>query len=309
MIGRGSIRRSGDAAVLLAGVMSILGAPGEGAAAQEPMRILLTNDDGVEEVEARLLPVAERLREFAEVYIVVSDQDRSGTSNVLALSRRSSLESRLEHVDEGVPGRHRLEVHSVSGYPADCVVLGVFGILAGRGVDLVISGPNGGANLADGWFGSGTIGAARTAAYLGIPAVAVSGLDSGEPAQVGALAGWVAALARSEAVRTMDPQSYLTIGVPRLPPDRIRGVRVARRARALAGFDVQEVARIDGDEGVTSVWSIETEEGPDQVGEDEDVALYAQGWIVVTPMTVDEHDPARLDGPGLAAGLPSWTGR
>ena len=38
--------------------------------------------------------------------------------------------------------------------------------------DLVISGINGGPNLGDDWFGSGTIGAARTAAYIGIPSVA-----------------------------------------------------------------------------------------------------------------------------------------
>jgi 5'-nucleotidase len=280
------------------------------ATAQGPMRIVLTNDDGIEEVEARLLPVAERLRQFAEVYVVVSDRDRSGTSNTLAISRQASLESRLEYVSEGGPEGHRIEVHSVSGYPADCVVLAAFGILKGREVNLVISGPNGGANLADGWFGSGTIGAARTAAYLGLPTVAVSGLDSDAEGQVAALADWIASLARSEAVLRMAPGSYLTIGVPRVPPDQIRGVRVASRARALVGFDVQEVAQISADDGeITSVWSIEARMSSDPDAADQDLALYAENWIVVTPMNVDEHDFERLQEPGWAAEIPAWPGR
>lgn len=302
--------RRGRTPVLAAVTLLVLAAqatPGR-AQAPEPMRIVLTNDDGIEEVEARLLPVAQRLRAFAEVYIVVSDRDRSGTSNVLAVSRQASLESRLEHVAEAGDGLHRLEVHSVNGYPADCVVLGVHGILAGRPADLVISGPNGGANLADGWFGSGTIGAARTAAYLGLPAVAVSGLDSSAEDQVDALARWIADLARSEAVLGMADGTYLTIGVPRVPPDRIEGVRMARRARALVGFDVREVARIPTDDEVTTIWSLEARTSGEAVGPDDDLAVYARNWIVVTPMNVDEHDLEALADPRLPEGLPAWPG-
>ena len=156
-----------------------------------PMRILLTNDDGIEEVERRVYPVAQRLREFAEVYIVVANQDRSGTTHFMSLNHRTTLESELDHVSEAGDGLHRLEIHVVDGYPADCVALGILGLMAADPPDLVISGPNGGANLADAWFGSGTVGAARTAAYMGVPALAISGLDADEPAQVDALARWV----------------------------------------------------------------------------------------------------------------------
>jgi 5'-nucleotidase len=279
--------------------------------AQQPMRILMTNDDGIEEVEARLLPVAQRLREFAEVYIVVSDRDRSGTSSVLAISRSASLESRLEYRSEAEPGRHVLEVHSVDGYPADCVVLGIYGLLKDRPVDLVLSGPNGGANLADGWFGSGTIGAARAAAYIGLPAVAISGLDSRDPAQVSALAEWVAALARSEAVRVLEPLTYLTVGVPRVPPEQVRGVRIAPRARLLTGFDVNQVASVErDDDGPTSIWSLRAVTSADRAGLNDDVSLYGQNWIVVTPMTVDEHaDRAPRQMPNLSNLVPPWRGR
>jgi hypothetical protein len=94
----------------IAVLLTILASCPAEAFGQRPMRILMTNDDGIEEVEARLLPVAERLREFAEVYIVVSNQDRSGTSSILAISRSASLESRLEYRSEPGPGRHLVEV-------------------------------------------------------------------------------------------------------------------------------------------------------------------------------------------------------
>ena len=278
--------------------------------AQQPMRILMTNDDGIEKVEARLLPVAQRLREFAEVYIVVSDRDRSGTSSILATSRSASLESRLRYRSEAGPGRHLLEVHSVDGYPADCVVLGIYGLLKNRPVGLVLSGPNGGANLADGWFGSGTIGAARAAAYIGLPAVAVSGLDSSEPAQVNALAAWVAALARSQAVRALEPLTYLTVAVPRVPPEQIRGVRIAPRARLLTGFDVNQVASVErDDDGPVSIWSLRAVSNASLAAPNDDVSLYRENWIVVTPMTVDEHadrEPRQMLN--LSNLVPPWRG-
>lgn len=293
-------------------VLAVLASHPAAVAAQPPMRILLTNDDGIEEVEARLLPVAQRLREFAEVYIVVSDRDRSGTSSMLAISRSASLESRLEYRSEAESGRHLLEVHSVDGYPADCVVLGIYGLLKERPVDLVLSGPNGGANLADGWFGSGTIGAARAAAYIGLPAVAVSGLDSSDPTQVNALAEWIAALARSEAVRELEPLTYLTVAVPRVPPEQIRGVRVAPRARLLTGFDVKQVASVEADDDgpTTSIWSLRAVTSADLAGPNDDISLYGKNWIVVTPMIVDEHaDRAPRRMPDLSNLVPPWRGR
>lgn len=295
--------RLGVVFVLLAGCAT-------GAFAQQAMRILLTNDDGIGEVQARLLPVAERLREFAEVYVVVPDQDRSGTSNILGSNQSASLESRLVLRSEATEKRHLLEVHAVDGYPADCVVLGVYGLLKGQTVDLVVSGPNGGPNLADSWFVSGTIGAARTAAYMGLPAVAVSGLDSSQPDQVAALAEWISALARSRAVRDMEPLTYLTVAVPRMPPDQIRGVRIAPRAHVLSGFDVNRVADVETGAGAASIWTLRTTTNSDLARSGEDVPLYLEKWIVVTPMIVDE----RVDREGhakrdLSHLLPPWRGR
>jgi len=278
--------------------------------AEPTMRILLTNDDGIAKVEQRMYPVAQQLRQFAEVYIVVADQDRSGSTHFMSLSRKLTLESRLEYVSEAGDGLHRLQIHVVDGFPADCVVLGALGIMGDDPPDLVISGPNGGPNLADGWFGSGTIGAARTAAYMGVPAIAISGLDASSPEQVDALSRWVAELAQSDLVESLPEQVYLTVGLPRLPPSQIAGVRVARRARMIEDLSfrlLEEIPDTEDDDEITSIWIVRHGESAPLPPADSDVDLYSRNYIVVTPMRADEHDAHLLDA--LSSNLdrlPAW---
>lgn len=278
-----------------------------------PTRILLTNDDGIEEVEDRVYPLAQELRPFAEVYIVVANQDRSGSTHFMSLNRKVTLESQLDYVSPEGDGLHRLEIHVVDGFPADCVVLGILGIMGEDPPDLVISGPNGGPNLADGWFGSGTIGAARTAAYMGVPALAISGLDDDSEEQVYALSRWVAALAQSELVASLPEQTYLTVALPRVPPSQVAGIRVARRARLFSALSFERLADIhdpEDDEAVTSIWVTRYGDPLSPPSADSDVVLYSQNYIVITPMRADEHDSQLLDGLRESTDrLPAWPSR
>jgi 5'-nucleotidase len=278
-----------------------------------PARILLTNDDGIEEVADRVYPLAQELRRFAEVYIVVANQDRSGSTHFMSLSRKVALESRLEYASSAGDGLHKLEIHVVDGFPADCVALGVRGIMGEDPPDLVISGPNGGPNLADGWFGSGTIGAARTAAYMGIPALAISGLDDDSEEQVSALSRWVAELAQSELVNSLPEQTYLTVALPRVPPSQVAGIRVARRAQLLGALSFERLAEVrdpQGGEEMTSVWVVRYRAPTSPPSADSDVVLYSQDYIVITPMRADEHDSQLLDQlMGSLDRLPSWPPR
>ncbi|UCG89038.1 MAG: hypothetical protein JSW71_11070 [Gemmatimonadota bacterium] len=278
-----------------------------------PARILLTNDDGIEEVEDRVYPLAQELRRFAEVYIVVANQDRSGSTHFMSLSRKVTLESQLDYVSPAGDGLNRLEIHVVDGFPADCVALGIRGIMGDDPPDLVISGPNGGPNLADGWFGSGTIGAARTAAYMGVPALAISGLDDDSEEQVYALSRWVAELAQSELVDSLPQRTYLTVALPRVPPSQVAGIRVARRARLLDALSFERLAEVrdpEGDEETTSVWVLRYRAPTSPPSADSDVVLYSQNYIVVTPMRADEHDSQLLEHLRESVDrLPGWPPR
>ncbi|WP_435063313.1 5'/3'-nucleotidase SurE [Halobaculum sp. EA56] len=119
-------------------------------------RVLLTNDDGVD--SAGLAALYEELRAVAEVTVVAPAEDQSGVGR----SR-----SRAVDVDDHEWG------HVVHGTPADCVAYAVRALDVG--FDLVVSGCNLGPNCGEYIMGhSGTVGAAVEAAYLGVPALAVS---------------------------------------------------------------------------------------------------------------------------------------
>ena len=274
---------------------------------KEPLRIVITNDDGVEDLEDRLYPLAKALIPFAETYIVIPSQDRSGSTHFTSIGKhKRSLESQLLYVEEKTEETERLEIHAVMGYPADCVLLAIGGILRDEPPDLVISGINGGANLGEAWLGSGTIGAARMAAFYGIPAIAVSGINDDLEGAVEAVTGWIARLARSPLVLNLEPGQYLTVGLPRLEPEKILGIRIAPRAPRLGNGYFERTQGLRGEEN-RSVWlaQIPSEIVAPPAGTD--LALYEEDYIIITPMRVDEHDYPMLKK--LAVDLdkvPAW---
>ncbi len=280
---------------------------------ERPLRIVVTNDDGVEELQDRVAPLARALAAFAEVYVVIPSQNRSGTTHHMNLSMgKRSLESELVWSGLFDEGGQRVEVHVVDGYPADCVALALGGILRDDPPDLVISGPNGGPNLGASWFGSGTIGAARIAAVFGVPAIAISGVDDSEEQAVQALAAWVAQLARSELVLGLEPGGYLTVALPQKLPSEIKGVRVAPRASGLGGRYFEKAPPLigEGDEGPRQVWLLQVPEMSELPPGETDILFYIQDYIVVTPMRADEHDYAFMDElRGRLGELPAWPPR
>lgn len=125
------------------------------------MRILLTNDDGI---EAKGLDVLEKIATDLtnDIWVVAPETDNSGASHSLTLAEPL----RMRELDE----RH----YAVKGTPTDCVIMAVRFLLADRPPDLIISGINRGQNLADDVTYSGTVAGAIQGTLLGIPSVAMS---------------------------------------------------------------------------------------------------------------------------------------
>ena len=180
-----------------------------------PNRVLITNDDGIDREE--IIQLAQAFSEVAETYVVAPLEERSGSSTHLNLG--GPLRVELRELGKGI---HAWGVH---GFPADCVLLGVLGLMRDAPPDLVISGINTGPNTSDTWVASGTVGAARTAASLGVPAIAVSGVDIKIPGSLETAVNWVVRLAQSAIVRDLRPPQYLTVSLPRIPPKEIKGIR------------------------------------------------------------------------------------
>ncbi|HXH75178.1 MAG TPA: 5'/3'-nucleotidase SurE [Bacteriovoracaceae bacterium] len=124
------------------------------------MKILLSNDDGVNAAGIRSL-----YREISPLYnttIIAPLEERSTTGHSLSLDKPLRLE-RLEN-----------NIYGCSGFPADCVLMGIGHMMKAEKPDVVVSGINRGANLGQDLYYSGTIAAAREAAFHKVPSFAVS---------------------------------------------------------------------------------------------------------------------------------------
>lgn len=250
-----------------------------------PDRVLITNDNGIDDVATQAL--ARAFASTAEVVLVASTEDRSGSSNFMTFPRTGRFVVEPRDIGAGV------RAWALDGYPADCVVFAVAGPMADALPDLVISGVNGGPNLADAWIGSGTIGAARTAAFLGVPAMAISGVEDDDPEAVAAVVDWVLRLARSGIMQEMEPPSYLTVSLPVVPPSEITGIEVVDRARGILDVVVRPDRQASQAVG-KEVWSAEIEMRG-QPDAESDVAAVADGRIAVVPMRIGDADPETLD--------------
>jgi len=181
------------------------------------MRVLVSNDDGVDAPGIRVL--ASRLAEVGEVTVVAPDRDRSGASNSLTLD----APIRIERLDDG---RYR-----VAGTPTDCVHLALSGLLDHE-PDIVVSGINNSANLGDDVIYSGTVSAAMEGRFLGFPAIAISlasrdhkGIHYDSAAEV------VVLLMRKLLVDPLPADTILNVNVPDRPWREITGFAVTRLGR------------------------------------------------------------------------------
>lgn len=125
------------------------------------MKILLTNDDGIH--AAGLHATFDAIKDLGEVHVVAPARVQSATSHAITLHRPMAVTRYVTNKFEG---------HAVDGRPADCVKLALAELVGP--VDLVVSGINHGANVGINVHYSGTLGAAREAAFQGVPAVALS---------------------------------------------------------------------------------------------------------------------------------------
>ncbi len=132
-------------------------------ARENAVRILLTNDDGFD--AEGILAIRAALAAWCDSVVTIApDEDCSGFA-------RKCTYSRPVVVTRVSAGPH--PVYRCDGTPTDCVRVGLLGGLAAA-ADLVVSGINHGANLADDVTYSGTVGAGLEAAILGTPAICLS---------------------------------------------------------------------------------------------------------------------------------------
>src|SRR5215469_6909288 len=181
------------------------------------MRILLTNDDGV---NADGLEVLEKIARTLsdDIWVVAPETDQSGVSHSLSLNDPLRLR-------ELGPRQF-----AVKGTPTDCVIMAARYIIPEGKPDLVLSGVNRGRNAAEDVTYSGTVAGAIEGTVLGIPSFALSQAyavaTKHDPHWDTALK-FAPDLIRRVLADGMPRDVFVNINFPDCPPDQVKGVAVA----------------------------------------------------------------------------------
>jgi 5'-nucleotidase len=254
------------------------------------MRILLTNDDGVNARGLKLLEtVASAFSD--DIWVVAPTEEQSGAGHSLTLT----VPVRVKKL-----GERRF---CVTGTPTDAVMMGLAEIMKDARPDLVLSGVNRGANLGEDVTYSGTVSAAMESALAGIPSIALSQSYArqgmGDTVPFAAAEAWAERVLRPLIAAPMAPRTLVNVNFPALPPDEVRGVKVVRQG--LRDYGRLRIDRRTDPRGYEYHWfalgpMIETP------GHATDLEAIADGFVSVTPLHLDlTHEPSLERMKGLFA--------
>ena len=247
-------------------------------APDEPLfnRALLTNDDGIDApgMAALIAAVTPLAR---EVWVVAPEHDQSGVSRAISLHAPLRVQER---------GPRRF---AVTGTPSDCVVVGLRHVLRDNPPDIVFSGINRGANMAEEIGYSGTVSAAYMARLAGVPAYAVSQAwrDRQNVRWHTAVQGLAGIVRRFGTA----PACVLNVNFPDVEPDEVAGAAVTRQAPP--GGMMLDVDTREDTRGFAYHW-LSIRRHPGQGNDGTDIDALRRRMISVTPLGFDLTDTAAL---------------
>ena len=252
------------------------------------MRVLITNDDGIQ--AAGLHAVRRALRELGEldVHVIAPDSNRSATAR--SITTRSPLWVEEVSFDDGSTG------FATEGTPVDCVRFADLGLLGER-PELIVSGINHGSNLGDDITYSGTVAAALEGIVLGIPAIAISQQSEGREMDFrlgrrfdfSVAAALAARIVAQLTENSLPPGTLVNVNCP---SGEVTGIEVTRLGKRLYDDELKLVEEDDDGRRRYEIYgfepSFEDEEGTD-------LAAVARGRISITPVHFDLTDVAGLN--------------
>lgn len=245
-------------------------------------RILVTNDDGYQSFGIPAL--ADALQAIGDVTVVAPERDNSGVGHSISIRDPVRV---AQARDRSVP------TFRCSGTPADCVVIGAYDLCGGT-PSLVISGINRGANLGDDLNYSGTVAAAIEGILIGIPSMAVSlaasAPESAKDHHWETAALFAADVARDVIARGLPPLTLLNVNVPNVAAGEVRGTRWTVQGRKPYH---DRLDRRTDPRGGTYYW-VWGSFDPSTVQEGTDLAAVRDGYVSITPITIDRTDRAYL---------------
>jgi 5'-nucleotidase len=253
------------------------------------VRVLLTNDDGIQAEGLQALRRALVALPSVQVAVIAPDGNRSAMARSIT-TRRPLWVQEVEFEDGSVG-------FATDGTPVDCVRLANLGLIDAFEADLVVSGINHGSNLGDDITYSGTVAAALEAIVLGLPGIAVSQQSSSLELDFRAGSGFDFSVAADFTARLvaelesvpLPAGTLLNINVPGARPE---GVAVARLGKRIYR---DELALVDEGGQGRKLYRIYGDASFERDETGTDLAAVAAGQIAVTPIHFDLTDRDGLD--------------
>ena len=239
------------------------------------MHILISNDDGY--LAPGIHELAKRMRRFGKVTVVAPEQNHSGASNSLTLTRPLNIHQVQE------------DVYFINGTPSDCIHIAMTGLLKEK-PDIVVSGINCGQNMGDDVLYSGTVAAAMEGFLFGCPSFAFSQVNRGWSYLDGA--GMVAESIIEDYIKNPFPGPFLlNVNIPNEPIDSMMGVIMTRLGRR---HSAQSVIEQINPRGEKIYWMGAAGDAKDNV-HGTDFWATSHNYVSVTPLQIDLTNYSQLD--------------
>jgi 5'-nucleotidase len=237
------------------------------------MKILVTNDDGIEDQGLKAL--LKGISPEHEVYVVAPDKRYTGYGGAVSFDRLIEIEKYPLHFGE-------IMSYKVFGTPADCVILAL-DKLTGP-VDMVISGINDEPNTGDDIRLSATLGACREASYSDISAIALSLAYGTSEMHYQPAIDFILHLLKNWDQIQVPKEIYLNINFPNISASKIKGVVFTPSGRCRYK---ERVHLVQGKSRLTyKIYGTKIEE--EQIGTDEWAINH--NYISITPLNRDQTD-------------------
>ena len=239
------------------------------------MRILVTNDDGIQSPGIHAL--AKALSAIGEVWVVAPDRERTAVAHAVTLHKPLRV--------------HRIapRTFAINGTPVDCVNLALLKIMP-KLPSILVSGINKGVNLGDDVLYSGTVSAAMEGTILGVPSIAVS-QEGAQAFRFAVGATYAARVVRLVLAQGLPEETLLNVNIPDRPQRAIAGVRVTCLSRRRFHNPIIEKLDPHGRKyyliaGKRISWSR---------SKDADHEAIEEGLVSITPIRLDSTHHSVLD--------------
>jgi 5'-nucleotidase len=257
------------------------------------MRVLLTNDDGIQATGLNELRRALLKVPGIDLAVIAPDSNRSASAR--SITTRQPLWAEEIEFGDGTQG------YATDGTPVDCVRFASLGLI-GEPPELIVSGINHGANLGDDITYSGTVAAALEGVVLGVPAIAVSQQSQkremdfrlGREFDFSVAATFTARLVERLPDRPLADGTLLNVNCPAVPLDDLAGARVTRLGKRIYR-DRLELTGEDSGGGRRRRYRIYGMEPSYRSEDGTDFAAIDGDTISVTPLHFDLTDLGSME--------------